>query len=87
LGAEPAGIQRLVIIQSLRVVAIGITLGLVGAFALSGILRGLLYEVTPRDPSTLAGVAILLVVVALAAAFIPARRAARVDPMLALRAE
>jgi putative ABC transport system permease protein len=54
---------------------------------LSGILRSLLYEVQPRDPMTLAGVTILLFGVALAAAFIPARRAARVDPVLALRAE
>lgn len=87
LGAEPAAIQRLVVVQSLRVVAIGITLGVLGALAVSGILRSLLYEVTPRDPQTLAGVAILLLVVALLAAFIPARRAARVDPVLALRAE
>jgi putative ABC transport system permease protein len=87
LGAEPAGIQRLVVVQSLRVVLIGIALGLVGALVLSGILRSLLYEVRPRDPLTLAAVAILLVAVALAAAFIPARRAARVDPVLALRAE
>ncbi len=87
LGAEPAGIQRLVVVQSLRVVVIGIALGLVGALVLSGILRSLLYEVRPRDPMTLAGVAILLVGVALAAAFIPARRAARVDPVMALRAE
>jgi putative ABC transport system permease protein len=87
LGAEPAGIQRLVVVQSLRVVMIGIALGLVGALLLSGILRSLLYEVRPRDPMTLAAVAILLVTVALAAAFIPARRAARVDPVLALKAE
>ena len=87
LGAEPAGIQRLVVVQSLRVVVIGIALGLVGALVLSGILRSLLYEVRPQDPMTLAAVAILLVAVALAAAFVPARRAARVDPVLALRAE
>jgi putative ABC transport system permease protein len=87
LGAEARGIQRLVVVQSLRVVLIGVSLGLVGAAVLSGILRSLLYEVRPRDPMTLAGVTILLFVIALAAAFIPARRAAGVDPVTALRFE
>ena len=87
LGADPRGIQRLVVFQSLRVVLIGLGLGLVGAIAVTGILRSLLYEVKPRDPMTFAVVTLLLVLVALAAAFIPARRAARVDPVLALRAE
>jgi putative ABC transport system permease protein len=87
LGAEPRGIQRLVVVQSLRMVLIGLALGLVGAFVVTGILRSLLYEVKPRDPMTFAAVTILLCVVGLTAAFIPARRAARVDPVLALRAE
>ena len=87
LGAEPRGIQRLVVVQSLRMVLIGLGLGLVGAVAVTGILRSLLYEVKPRDPMTFAGVTILLLAVALAAAFIPARRASHVDPVLALRTE
>jgi putative ABC transport system permease protein len=87
LGAEPGSIQRLVVFQSVRVVLVGVGLGLVGALLLSNILRSLLYEVRPRDPLTLAGVGILLFAVALAAAFFPARRASRVDPVLALRAE
>jgi putative ABC transport system permease protein len=87
LGAEPRGIQRLVIAQSLRAVVVGVGLGLAGAVVCSGIVRSLLYEVQPRDPVTLAGVTVLLLAVALAAAFLPARRAARVDPILALRAE
>ncbi len=87
LGAEPAGIQRLVVAQSLRTVAIGLGLGLIGALVTSGILRSLLYEVKPQDPLTFVGVTILLFVVAVAAAFIPARRASRVDPVLALRTE
>jgi putative ABC transport system permease protein len=87
LGAEPRGIQRLVVVQSLWMVVIGLGLGQVGAGVVTGILRSLLYEVNPRDPMTFAVVALVLVVVALAAAFIPARRAARVDPVLALRAE
>jgi putative ABC transport system permease protein len=87
LGAEPRGIQRLVVVQSLQMVLIGLGLGIAGAAVLAGILRNLLYEVKPRDPMTFAVVILLLVVVALAAAFFPARRAARVDPVLALRAE
>jgi ABC-type lipoprotein release transport system permease subunit len=69
------------------VVVIGVSLGLVGAIGLSGILSSLLYEVNPRDPATLTVVTTVLVVVALAASFIPARRAALVDPVVALRAE
>jgi putative ABC transport system permease protein len=87
LGAEPRGIQRLVIVQSLQAVSIGVGIGLVGAVGMSSVLGSLLYEVKPLDPMTLAGVTILLVAVALTAAFIPARRAARVDPVLALRTE
>ena len=68
-------------------VLVGLGLGLVGAGVVTGILRSLLYEVQPRDPMTFAVVTFLLVVVALAAAFIPARRAVRVDPVMALRAE
>jgi putative ABC transport system permease protein len=87
LGAEPGGIQRLVMFQSLRVVSIGLGLGLAGAIIVSPVLGGLLYDVKPRDPTTLGGVTVLLIVVALAAAFMPARRAAAVDPVLALRSE
>jgi putative ABC transport system permease protein len=87
LGAKPRGIQRLVVIQSLQMVLIGLGLGLAGAVILTGILRSLLYDVEPRDPITFATVTLVLVVVALAAALIPARRAARIDPALALRAE
>jgi putative ABC transport system permease protein len=87
LGAEPRSIQRLVVVQSLRMVLIGLGLGLAGATVMTRILRNLLYAVQPTDPVTFAVVTLLLVVVALAAAFIPARRAARVDPVLALRAE
>ena len=87
LGAEPRRIQRLVVIQSMRMVLIGLALGLLGAAAVSGVLGSLLYEVKPRDPATFSGVAIVLTAVALAAAFVPARRAARVDPVLTLRAE
>jgi ABC-type antimicrobial peptide transport system permease subunit len=68
-------------------VLIGLGLGLAGAVGVTGILRSLLYDVEPRDPVTFVSVTLVLVVVALAAALIPARRAARVDPALALRSE
>jgi putative ABC transport system permease protein len=87
LGAQRGGILRLIIGQSLWLVVIGLSVGLTGAVALSGVLGSLLYEVKPRDPWTFAVVTIVLLTVALAAAFIPARRASRVDPVAALRAE
>jgi putative ABC transport system permease protein len=85
LGAQPHGILRLVMIQSLQMVTIGLGTGLLAAFVLTRILASLLYEVKARDPITFTAVAILLAGVALAAALIPARRAARVDPVVALR--
>jgi putative ABC transport system permease protein len=87
LGAEPRGIQRLVVVQSLRVVLIGLGLGVLGAVVVTGVLSSLLYEVRARDPITFAAVMVVLIFVGLAAAFIPSRRAARVDPVVALRAE
>jgi len=62
-------------------------LGLAGAFALTRFLEGMLFGLTPADPSTFAGVAALLALVTTAAAFMPARRATRVDPLIALRYE
>ena len=67
--------------------AIGLTLGTAGAFGLSRVLVGLLVDIRPGDPATVAGIAILLATVSIAACLVPARRATRVDPAVALRAE
>jgi putative ABC transport system permease protein len=87
LGARPREIQRVVVVQSLQMVLIGLALGLAGAAIVAGVLKSLLYEVQPIDPTTMVVVTAVLGVVALMAAIVPARRAARVDPVVALRAE
>jgi putative ABC transport system permease protein len=87
LGAAAADVVGLVLRQAVRLSAVAVGAGLVGAAALSRGLASLLYGVRPIDPATFAGVAILLLGVAALAAWIPARRAARVDPIAALRNE
>jgi predicted permease len=87
LGATAGGVRRLVLRQGLRLVAAGVALGLPLAAAAAWTLRRFLFGVAPLDPATLAGAAVVLVAVTLAAAFLPARRAARIDPMRALRGE
>jgi putative ABC transport system permease protein len=87
LGAQPADVLRVIVVHGLKLVLVGIVVGLAGAFVLSGILKRFLYAVAPYDPVTFVGVSVLLVVVALFACYIPARRAMRVDPMVALRYE
>ena len=87
LGARPADVLGLVLKQALAVGAVGIALGLAGALAAGSALATLLYDISPRDPIALAAVAGTLLLVVLAASFFPARRAARVDPLEALRTE
>ena len=87
LGARQFHVLRLVFGQSLGMVLIGIVIGLAGAFALTRLMRTLLFEITATDPLTYVSVIGLLAVVALLACYIPARRAAKVDPLIALRYE
>jgi predicted permease len=87
LGAQHRDVLRLVLTQGTRLTLLGVTLGVFAALALSRLLSTLLFAVSPTDPFTFAGVAILLACVALLACFIPARRATRVDPIVALRHE
>jgi len=87
LGAQHAQVFRLILGQGLKVIVLGLSIGLVGAFALSRVIRGLLFNVTPSDPLTFLLVSAVLLVVATIAAIVPARRATRVDPLIALRNE
>jgi putative ABC transport system permease protein len=87
LGAASSDVLSMVVGQGMRLVLIGLGIGLAGAWALSRVLSSQLYEVTSRDPVTYVGVAALLGIVALAATYLPARRALQVDPMISLRSE
>ncbi|MGA8103787.1 MAG: FtsX-like permease family protein [Candidatus Acidiferrales bacterium] len=87
LGAQPRDVMWLVVGQGTRLALIGIALGIAGALMLTRFLQSMLFEVKPTDLATFVGVTILLVLVSLAACYIPARRAMRVDPMVALRYE
>jgi predicted permease len=87
LGAQYRDIVRMVLGEGLLLASIGIAIGIAGALALTRFLRSLLFEIKPTDPATFIAAAILLTLVALAACYIPARRAMRVDPMIALRYE
>jgi predicted permease len=85
LGADAGRVRRMVIWQGMRMAMVGVVLGVAGALALARYLTAQLYGVAPRDPMTFAGVAVILTLVALAAAWVPALRASRVAPIEALR--
>ncbi len=85
LGAARTQVFRLILGQGVRVVFLGLVLGLGGALAITRVIRSLLFDVTPKDPLTFVFVSVLLTVVALTACSIPARRATKVDPLIAIR--
>jgi putative ABC transport system permease protein len=87
LGAAASDVLRLVIGQGMWTTAIGVAIGIGGAFALTRTMQSLLFEVSTTDPMTLAGVVLLLVAVSVLACWVPARRATKVDPLVALRYE
>ena len=87
LGATPAALQWMVMRESLVMLAAGLPIGTVAALAGTRFVASMLFGLTPADPATIAGAVVLLTAVALAAAYVPARRATKVDPLTALRAE
>ena len=87
LGAGPSRVVREILGEGLRLIALGVGIGLAAAFGLTRLMSSLLFGVPPTDPATFAGVSLLLASAALFACWIPARRASRVDPVVALRTE
>jgi ABC-type antimicrobial peptide transport system permease subunit len=87
LGAQASDVIKLVVGDGMKLVLGGVALGLAGSLALTRVMTSLLYGVSATDPLIFAGVSLALMLVALLASYIPARRAARVDPMVALRSE
>ena len=87
LGAQGADLRNLVLLQGMSPVVVGWASGVLTALAAGGLLRGLLFGVTAQDPLTITGVTLVVLVTAALACYIPARRATKVDPMVALRYE
>ncbi len=87
LGADGAAVERVVFVQSAGTIALGLAVGIGGALAATRVITSLLFQVEATDPANFVSVTVFLASVAVAACYLPARRAARVDPMIALRAE
>jgi len=87
LGASQADVLRLVVRQGLRLTTMGVVIGLVASFAVSRLIATMLFDVSPTDFVPFVAVPLMLALAALTASYIPARRATRIDPMVALRDE
>ena len=87
LGAQEASLVRLVLGEGLGMTLGGVAAGIAGAIALTRVIQTLLFQVSPTDPWIMTGIAAMLTLLAAGACYVPARRATRVDPMAALRAE
>jgi predicted permease len=87
LGASAADLQRRILIETLRLAAAGMALGLAASWGLARAIQGLLFGVTPTDPATFAAAPLVLLIVAALAGYLPARHASRIDPIIALRAD
>jgi putative ABC transport system permease protein len=87
IGARPAEIVRMILSQGMGLALVGVIIGVAAAFALTSAVKSFLFGVTPNDPATFLTVAAVLATAALAACYLPARRAAKVDPLRALRSE
>ena len=87
LGAQPSSISRMILMEGMKFALIGVAVGLAAALALTRLMSQMIFGVGAFDPLTFAGVSLLLIVIAMAACYIPARRAMHTDPMIALRYE
>jgi len=87
LGAESATVRRMILVQGMRLAVIGVAVGLASSFGLARLIGTMLYGVTARDPLVFVAMPITLTAVALVGVWLPARRAVKVDPVIALRAE
>ncbi len=87
LGAQMSDVMKLVTVQGMKLALIGVVFGLLGSFALTRLMESLLFEVGTTDPMTFLLVPVLLAVVSFLACYIPARRATKVDPLIALRSQ